>query len=223
MSDLTLEAVGHNRALDGIKILAPPAVENILTPDALEFVATLHREFNPTRKLLLSRRAERQAAINAGTLPDFLPETKRIREGEWQVAPIPSDLQKRWVEITGPTERKMMINALNSGASVFMADFEDALSPTWDNVVQGQINLIDAIRRQIDFVSPEGKTYKLHLSSIDLLHGFSIQPINLNLMVLPGYDYIANIRPTTTGDFRIICNEFCGVGHHTMVGKIEVI
>jgi malate synthase len=146
---------------EGIQILGKvtPEYAQILTPEALAFVAKLHRHFNPTRERLLERRAERQADLNDGKLPEFLLDSSA--RGDWKVAPTPSDLQKRWVEITGPTERKMMVNALNSGASVFMADFEDALSPTWDNVVQGQINLMDAIRRQIDFTSPEGKEYKL--------------------------------------------------------------
>jgi malate synthase len=146
---------------DGVQILGAvtPEFAGVLTPAALAFVARLHRQFNPTRERLLQRRIERQAELDAGALPEFLPDGPA--RGAWQVAPTPADLQKRWVEITGPTERKMMINALNSGASVFMADCEDALSPTWENVVQGQINLIDAIRRQIDFVSPEGKAYTL--------------------------------------------------------------
>lgn len=136
-----------------------PEFAQVLTAEALAFVAKLQRAFNPTRESLLERRIERQAKLDAGALPDFLPDSPA--RGDWQVAPAPADLQQRWVEITGPTERKMMINALNSGASVFMADCEDALSPTWVNVVQGQINLIDAVRRQIDFVSPEGKAYRL--------------------------------------------------------------
>ena len=121
----------------GVRILGAitPAVEEVLTPPALSFLAGLHRTFNPRRKELLARRAARQAAINAGEQPDFLPETAHIRTSEWQVAPAPADLNDRRVEITGPTERKMMINALNSGAKVFMADFEDALSPTWENVI----------------------------------------------------------------------------------------
>ncbi|MCK6625719.1 MAG: malate synthase A [Anaerolineae bacterium] len=146
----------------GVQILGPalPAFAQVLTPEALAFVAKLHRHFNPTRERLLQRRAERQLELDAGKLPDFLPDSPA--RGDWQVAPAPPDLQKRWVEITGPTERKMMVNALNSGASVFMADCEDALSPTWANVVEGQLNLINAVRRQIDFVSPEGKAYKLN-------------------------------------------------------------
>ena len=162
MNDLTIEEVSLDKMPAGIEILAPPVVENILTPDALEFVATLHREINPTRKMLLARRTERQAAIHSGALPDFLPETNPIRGGEWQVAPVPADLQKRWVEITGPVDRKMMINALNSGADVFMADFEDSLSPTWNNVIEGQRNLLDAVRRTIELTTPDGKSYRLN-------------------------------------------------------------
>jgi malate synthase len=155
---------------EGVQVLGPvsPAFAQILTPAALSFVAKLHRQFNSTRESLLKRRVERQIELDAGKLPDF-PANSVARQSDWQVASTPPDLQKRWVEITGPTERKMMVNALNSGASVFMADFEDALSPSWDNVVQGQINLIDAIRRQIDFVSPEGKAYKLNEQVATLL------------------------------------------------------
>ncbi len=141
----------------------PPEYEAILTPEALSFVETLVREFEPTRDALLKRREERQPEIDAGHLPDFLPETASIRESDWHVAPAPSDLQDRRVEITGPSgDRKMVINALNSGASVFMADFEDALSPTWDNVIGGQINLRDAVRRTITFTNPDGKAYSLN-------------------------------------------------------------
>lgn len=138
-----------------------PAVEEVLTSDALDFLAGLQRTFNGRRKELLARRVVRQEAINNGEVPGFLPETASVRLGEWQVAPAPQDLNDRRVEITGPTERKMMINALNSGAKVFMADFEDALSPTWANVIEGQINCSDAIRRTIEFKNPDGRTYKL--------------------------------------------------------------
>ena len=144
-------------------------VQEVLTPDALAFVADLHRKFNPTRLALLARRAERQVAIDAGQLPDFLPETAAIRGGDWQVGPAPADLDDRRVEITGPTERKMMINALNSGAKVFMADFEDALSPTWENVIAGQINCSDAIRRTIEFRNPDGRSYRLNDTVATLL------------------------------------------------------
>ena len=141
------------------KLAASPA---ILTDDALSFVANLHRKFNSTREQLLARRAVRQLEFDAGKMPDFLPDTRKVRESEWKVAATPTDLQKRLVEITGPVERKMMINAFNSGANVFMADFEDSLSPTWENVVEGQQNLIDAVRRTIEFSSPEGKSYRLN-------------------------------------------------------------
>lgn len=134
----------------------------ILTPDALAFVSDLVRTFRDERDALLLRRLERQHEIDQGKLPDFLPETASIREREWTVAPIPSDLQDRRVEITGPSsDRKMVINALNSGAKTFMADFEDANSPTWENTIEGQINLRDAIRGTIDYTSPEGKAYRL--------------------------------------------------------------
>jgi malate synthase len=135
--------------------------QDILTAEAKAFLEHLHKKFNQKRKELLQKRKERARAIEAGTLPDFLPETEFIRQGDWQVATIPNDLQDRRVEITGPVDKKMLINALNSGAKVFMADFEDANSPTWDNCLQGQINLRDAIRRQIDFVGENGKAYKL--------------------------------------------------------------
>ena len=146
-----------------VEVLAPVEGRGgeILTPAALEFVAGLQREFDPERGALLARRAERQARLAAGELPDFLPETRAIREGDWTVAPAPADLQDRRVEITGPVDRKMMINALNSGARVFMADFEDASSPTWQNCIEGQVNLTDAIERTIELETPE-KTYRLN-------------------------------------------------------------
>src|SRR6266851_3410941 len=134
----------------------------VLTPEALAFVARLQRQFGERRLELLSKRDERQARLDAGEQPRFLPETHSVRESEWKVAKAPKDLQDRRVEITGPTDRKMLINALNSGARVFMADFEDSNSPTWSNLVGGQVNLIDAIERRIDFTSPEGKEYRLN-------------------------------------------------------------
>ncbi|MFA6243141.1 MAG: malate synthase A [Candidatus Hydrogenedentales bacterium] len=140
----------------------------ILTPDALRFAATLARAFNDRRLQLLKRRADRQVEFNAGKLPDFLPETKQIRDSEWTIAPIPGDLQDRRVEITGPVDRKMVINALNSGAKVFMADFEDSHSPTWEGTIQGQINLRDAVNREITFDTPE-KSYKLNDTVATLL------------------------------------------------------
>ncbi len=133
----------------------------ILTPEALGFVETLVRAFGAEREALLERRAMRQREIDAGATPGFLPETAAIRQANWTVVDPPSDLTDRRVEITGPVDRKMIINALNSGANVFMADFEDSNSPTWQNVVQGQINLHDAVARTITFTSPEGKQYAL--------------------------------------------------------------
>jgi malate synthase len=149
--------------LDGIEITGalPGNFGEILTPDALRLVAKLHRTFNDRRKELLERRNRRQVELDHGKTPDFLPETEQIRADDWKVAPIPKDITDRRVEITGPTDRKMVINALNSGAKVFMADFEDANTPTWHNMVDGHINLRDAIRRTIEFQSPEGKAYQL--------------------------------------------------------------
>jgi len=138
-----------------------PESEKILTPAALAFIEQLEREFGPRRRELLQKRAERQKMFDAGTLPGFLPETAGIRASEWSVGSVPPDLQDRRVEITGPTERKMTINALNSGANVFMADFEDANSPTWENLIQGQLNLRDAIERTLSLSTPE-KEYKLN-------------------------------------------------------------
>lgn len=139
-----------------------PATAAILTPRALEFVASLERQFGERRRALLSQRQARQTRLDAGERPDFLPETAAIRAANWQIAPTPPILQKRWVEITGPTDRKMVINGLNSGADVFMADFEDANAPTWENMVEGQANLRDAIRHEIDFTAETGKHYTLN-------------------------------------------------------------
>jgi malate synthase len=140
-----------------------PEIAQILTPEALAFVARLHRQFEARRQQLLAARVERQKKFDAGVLPDFLAETKGIREGDWQVAPQPRDLLDRRVEITGPTDRKMVINALNCGASTFMADFEDANCPTWQNMLEGQINLRDAVRRTIR-LEQGGKQYQLNES-----------------------------------------------------------
>src|ERR1700734_3345972 len=147
-----------------LEIIAPVTAtqSDILSPAALDFLAHLSSQFEARRQDLLARRVTRQAEIDAGKFPDFLPETKSVREQNWTVAPIPADLQDRRVEITGPVDRKMVINALNSGANVFMADFEDANSPTWHNNLDGQINPRDAIRGTITFASPEGKAYKLN-------------------------------------------------------------
>jgi len=139
-----------------------PGYAEVLSVDALSFLAALHRRFNSRRLELLARRTVVQARLDEGELPDFLAETRAIRDGDWRVGKVPLDLQDRRVEITGPVDRKMIINALNSGANVFMADFEDANSPTWSNLIEGQANLRDAIERSIEFVSPEGKTYRLN-------------------------------------------------------------
>ncbi|HEU4641484.1 MAG TPA: malate synthase A [Gemmatimonadaceae bacterium] len=147
-----------------------PATESrALTREAMEFVARLHRRFNPERERLLRQRKERQAALDAGERPGFLAATEEVRAAEWRVAEPPPALADRRVEITGPVDRKMMINALNSGASAFMADFEDSLSPTWENVVLGQENLMDAVRGTLAFTSPEGKVYRLGERTATLL------------------------------------------------------
>ena len=146
-----------------------PAYAEILSQSALEFITALHRAFEPTRRELLGRRTERQARLDAGERPDFLVETASIREATWQIAPIPADLQDRRVEITGPVERKMIINALNSGAKMFMADLEDSNTPTWDNTIQGQINLRDAVNRTISFTNEQGKHYQLNEQTATLI------------------------------------------------------
>ncbi len=159
-------------SIRGVEILAPahPARERVLSPEALAFIVELQRRFNPRRVELLAARSERQKRLDAGERPDFLPETRAIRESEWTVAPIPKDLLDRRVEITGPVDRKMIINALNSGANVFMADFEDSNTPTWANQMEGQLNLMDAVRRTITYSDPaSGKSYKLNERTAVLL------------------------------------------------------
>ncbi|NWJ96841.1 MAG: malate synthase A [Chloroflexi bacterium] len=155
----------------GVEVLGQvsSAFAEILTPEALAFVVKLVRAFSGQREALLQKRVVRQAEIDAGKLPDFLPETAEIRQADWTIGPIPADLQDRRVEITGPVDRKMIINALNSGAKVFMADFEDANSPTWENNIQGHINLRDAIAGTITYSSPEGKEYALNDTIATLL------------------------------------------------------
>jgi malate synthase len=147
----------------GVEIRRPVIGEHteILTQEAIDFLTKLAHQFEGRRRELLERRIVRQRELSEGAIPKFLPETKGIRESDWAVAPIPNDLQDRRVEITGPVERKMIINALNSGANVFMADFEDSNTPTWENNLQGQINLRDAVTRAISFTSPDGKKYQL--------------------------------------------------------------
>ena len=150
---------------DGVVILGPeyPGVEKILTKECLAFVAELEREFKRERLGVLQERLRKQFDLDNGALPDFLEETKSIRESEWKVASIPEDLLDRQVEITGPVDRKMIINALNSDAKTFMTDFEDSMSPTWENIIQGQINLMDLWNDEIDFKDPKsGKEYKLN-------------------------------------------------------------
>jgi malate synthase len=158
----------------GLEVHAPlePGFAEILTAGARRFLTTLARAFEPRRHELLTRRAERQRRLAAGELPDFLPETRHIRDAAWVVASIPTDLTDRRVEITGPVDRKMIINALNSGARVYMADFEDSNAPTWRNNLEGQMNLRDAVRGTISFASPEGKRYAL-------------APVTATLMVRP--------------------------------------
>ncbi|MFI5282374.1 MAG: malate synthase A [Candidatus Dormibacterales bacterium] len=157
--------------MEGVRLIGPleGRAAEILTPAAMGFVAGLQREFGPRRLELLRLRDERQARLDSGELPGFLSSTAEVRASEWSVAVAPADLRDRRVEITGPTDRKMLINALNSGARVFMADFEDANSPTWSNLVEGQVNLIDAIERRIEFTSPEGKAYRLNPTVATLL------------------------------------------------------
>jgi malate synthase len=152
------------RSVKSVEFVAPATgrYAEILTPEAVAFVVGLQRTFNEQRKELLEARKARQKRLDAGEQPDFLKETKHIRESEWTVAPLPLDLLDRRVEITGPVDRKMIINALNSGAKVFMADFEDSTTPTWDNLMEGQLNLRDAVRRTITFEDEKtGKSYKL--------------------------------------------------------------
>ena len=158
---MTGPAVVRGSRVDGI--------DRVLTPDALDFLGRLAREFEPRRQAILAARAARAKRVAAGEQLDFLTETARVRESAWKVASTPSDLNDRRVEITGPAEAKMTINALNSGAKVFMADFEDALSPTWANVVGGQAALQDAVRRTLTFASPEGKEYRLNDSVATLV------------------------------------------------------
>ena len=158
---MNMRAFPYGPGIDVIGRITPEYAE-ILTPEAMALAAKLQRAFGGRRAELLARRARRQAEFDAGALPDFLPETRAVREADWTCASIPADIIDRRVEITGPVDRKMVINALNSGANVFMADFEDANTPKWDNHLQGQLNLRDAIRRRIDYTSAEGKAYRLN-------------------------------------------------------------
>lgn len=162
----------QKQQLNETHILAPltPSYQKVLTSEALHFLAALQRKFNPRRLELLNLRTKRQEQLDAGFIPHFSPETQHIRDdASWRIASTPQALQERKVEITGPVERKMMINALNSGASIFLADFEDALSPTWNNVIEGQLNLIEAVNRNLSFTSPEGKYYALNEKTATLV------------------------------------------------------
>ena len=155
----------------GTQILGPahPAQREILAPEALALLADLHRRFEPRRQALLAERARMQARYDAGELPNFRADTRDLRAGEWAVAPIPAALADRRVEITGPTERKTVINALNSGANVFMADFEDSTTPTWANLLEGQLNLRDAVNGDISYDAPNGRTYRLNAQTAILM------------------------------------------------------
>ncbi len=166
----------HTAGLE-VRSPVPEQYADLLSPDALEFIETLVREFQPQVEDLLDRRAARQLEIDAGTFPDFLPATAAVRRGDWSVAPIPADLQDRRVEITGPTDRKMIINAMNCGANVYMADFEDANSPTWHNLLDGQRNLCDTVNGTIQFANPEGKQYRLNQRTATLM----VRPRGLHL------------------------------------------
>jgi malate synthase len=155
----------ESHAIQGVEIKGSNFAKfaKILTPEALEFIANLHYKFNNQRLELLKKRQERQKLLNQGVFPSFPKETETIRkDSHWKTASTPDDLQQRWVEITGPTDRKMIINAMNSGADIFMADFEDANSPTWDNMLEGQVNLKDTVEGTISFESPDGKQYELN-------------------------------------------------------------
>ena len=166
------DVANQGNEIPGVQILGAQddQTQQILTPEALKFTVELERRFGPRRRELLAARAERQKRLDSGEAPDFLPQTAEIRKSDWIVAPLPADLLDRRVEITGPVDRKMVINALNSGASVFMADFEDANTPTWRNLIEGHINLCDAIRRTITFNDPStGKAYKLNPQTAVLL------------------------------------------------------
>ncbi len=174
--------------------IAGPVDATILTPDALAFLASLAANFEAERQELLAARVARAEALRAGKLYDFLPETASVRASEWRVAPIPADLADRRAEITGPVDRKMVINALNSGANVFMADFEDSTSPTWRNVIEGQLNLRDAVRREIAFASPEGKQYKLNDKTATLF----VRPRGWHL---PEKHFLVNGQPISASLF----------------------
>ena len=181
----------------GVEITADitPAFADILTPEALAFVARLHRQFEGRRRELMAARDSRQAELDAGRLPDFLPQTASIRNGDWKIAPLPADLLDRRVEITGPVDRKMMINALNSGAKSFMADFEDSNCPSWENQISGQINVRDAYRKTISFASPEGKQYRLN----DEIATLILRPFDFDTLAVLASNYALDERLSQAG------------------------
>ena len=166
---MTSSAAAHPSNPVRIHAPIPDDCAFLLSPEALTFITALAEKFGDRRNALLLKRAERQKQFDAGVLPDFKPETKHIRESDWKVAEVPADLLDRRVEITGPAEPKMIINALNSGAKVFMADLEDSLSPTWERVIEGQKALYDAVRHQLVFRNPEGKSYALNDKDLAVL------------------------------------------------------
>lgn len=191
MTNTSLETGAFTDLPSGIEIHAecPPVYSEILTGDALRFVAEIERQFGPTRRALLDARRDLQDKLDAGERLDFLAETDHIRSADWRVGAIPHDLRNRTVEITGPVDRKMIINALNSGANVFMADFEDSNSPTWENTIEGQINLRDAVRRTIEFTHPStGKEYRLSENTATLMvrpRGWHLEEKNVTLNGAP--------------------------------------
>ena len=174
-----------------------PGYESILSDDALAFVADLHVRFDPRRRQLLADRDARQSNLDRGMVYEFLDETESVRCGQWTVSPVNDDLQDRRCEITGPTDRKMVINALNSGAKVFMTDFEDSNSPTWANMVEGQINLFDAIRRQVDFTADTGKRYELADDAATLMvrpRGWHLDESNVAIRRASGLGFAFRFR-----------------------------
>jgi len=183
----------------------PPRASEVLTHEALAFVGDLVRRFRPRVEQLLERRREMQRRYDVGERPNFLSATEEIRAGDWTVAPLPPDLQDRRVEITGPVDRKMIINALNSGANVFMADFEDSNSPTWRNVAEGQVNLRDAVEGTIEYAAPDGRRYRLKDRTAVLM----VRPRGWHLLekhvLVDGKTATAALRPTEPARGSVGC------------------
>jgi len=194
-----MDRIDQNLLPAGVQISGPinPGYEVILTTEALALVAKLHRAFNGRRQALLQARVARQARIDAGEMPDFLPETFRVRIGEWKIAPLPEALKRRHTEITGPVEAKMIINAYNSGADSYMADFEDSNSPKWENQIQGQLNIYKAIRRELTFTSEVGKEYRLNdkIATFRFVHAAGTSMRNMS----PSMD---NVSPAASSTLR---------------------